>query len=228
MSERNKARKRNSVFDKRLETLAECIADLKEKECHAEIAGLLAEGCSPRDLLDSCVQGMQEIGQRFEDGRYYIAALIMGGDIMSQITELIEPHLSPKETDHIVGSLLLGTVAGDIHDLGKNLFAILARCRGIKVIDLGVDVKADDFVDGALQYQPDIIGISCVLSTGWTNLEETVRRLCAELPHPRPAIIIGGSNIDDYIYKHVKSDFWARDASQGVEMCLKVINKTSS
>ncbi len=222
--------RREAVPDQatRLKKLVKLIVDLDEKRCIAEISDMLASGCPPQDLLDSCLQGMQEIGQRFEDGRYYISALIMAGAIMRQTTDLLEPHLQTQKREPVIGSLLLGTVAGDIHDLGKNLFAILARCRGIDVIDLGVDVPAGTFLSKAKALKPAMIGISCILTAGWPMLEQTVTLLREALPDPRPPIIIGGTSIDEHICRHVKSDFCVRDASEGLSICYRVMKQSAA
>jgi methanogenic corrinoid protein MtbC1 len=220
--------KTNSVSAARLKKLIQLVVDLKETQCIAEVNDMLDAGSPPQDLLDSCLEGMQEIGQRFEDGRYYISALIMAGAIMRQITELLEPHLETEKTAPVIGTLLLGTVAGDIHDLGKNLFAILARCKGIHVIDLGVDVPPATFLSKAQEHKPTMIGISCVLTTGWPKLEETVSLLHKHLPEPRPSIIIGGTSIDEHVCRHVNSDFCVRDASEGLAICHRVMNKSEN
>jgi methanogenic corrinoid protein MtbC1 len=212
-------------YELRCQALIQRIVELKEKECLAEVADMLASGWEPLDLLDSCVRGMQEIGRRFEDGRYFISALIMAGAIMRQTTEMLEPHLKSRKADPIIGTLLLGTVAGDIHDLGKNLFAILARFRGIKIVDLGVDVPPEEFLAKAKKIKPEMIGISCVLSTAWPDLKETVELLRRKLPSPRPAIIIGGTCIDEHVCRHVKSDYWVREATEGLAICQQVMEK---
>lgn len=217
--------KTNPVGAARLKKLIQLIVDLKETQCIAEVSELLDVGCPPQDLLDSCLQGMQEIGQRFEDGRYYISALIMAGAIMRQITELLEPHLETEKTEPVIGTMLLGTIVGDIHDLGKNLFAILARCKGIHVIDLGVDVPPATFLAKAQEHNPTMIGISCVLTTGWPKLEETVSLLHKKIPSPGPSIIIGGTSIDEHVCRHVKSDFCVSDASEGLAICHRVMKK---
>ncbi|MGD9212779.1 MAG: cobalamin-dependent protein [Desulfobacteraceae bacterium] len=215
-----------TAYSVRLRNLTHLIVELQEKQCIAEVKEMLAGGYPPSDILDSCVHGMQKVGQRFEDGRYFISALIMAGVIMRKTTDLLEPYLHTKKMDHIIGTLLLGTVAGDIHDLGKNLFAILARTKGINVVDLGVDVPITTFLAEAQKIKPSMIGISCVLTTTWPKLKQTVTLLREELPNPRPPIIIGGTSVDEYVFRYVKSDFWVRDASEGVAICQRVMKKT--
>lgn len=228
MNEHCETENKTPEYELRRQALIQLIVELKEKECLAEVADMLSSGWKPLDLLDSCVCGMQEIGRRFEDGRYFISALIMAGAIMRQITEMLEPQLKSRKADRIIGTLLLGTVAGDIHDLGKNLFAILARFRGIKIVDLGVDVPPEKFLAVAKKIKPEMIGISCVLSTAWPDLKETVELLRKKLPSPRPAIIIGGTCIDEHVCRHVKSDYWVREATEGLSICQRVMESHKS
>lgn len=223
MNDRRGQRKKRTDFAVRLKHLVRLIVDLKEKECLAEVVDLLAAGCPPQDLLNSSIQAMEEIGKRFEDGRYFISALIMAGAIMEQATQMIEPYLDAQETEPIAGILLLGTVAGDIHDLGKDLFATLARFRGIHVVDLGVDVPAATFLSEARKLKPAMIGISCILTTAWPKLKGTVALLREELPKPRPPIIVGGGCIDDNVCRHVKADFCVNDASAGIAICQEIM-----
>jgi methanogenic corrinoid protein MtbC1 len=206
-----------------LKKLVQLIVELKEQQALKEISDLLDSGCDPFAILDSSIQGMQEVGRRFEEGTYFISALIMAGAIMGQTTELLEPFLKGEQTEDVKGKMILGTVAGDIHDLGKNLFATLARYKGIKIIDLGVDVPADKFLSEAVLLKPDAIGISCVLSTAWPELKETIAFLKKELSETCPPIIIGGSGIDENVSNHVASDYWVRDASKGLKICQQLI-----
>lgn len=225
MNEGSEFCKTNSEIIERQAKLVKLIADLDERGSTTEISKMLDAGYDPQGLLDSCLLGMKEVGTRFENGRYFIAALIMAGDIMRQITKMLAPHLSLQKKDNVSGTLLLGTVEGDMHDLGKNLVAILANCYGIEVVDLGVNVKSSIFLKEALERRPNVIGISCILSTCWQNLEKTVNLLHKELPKPQPSIIIGGCGVDQRISQFVKSDYWVRDASEGVKYCLDVMKK---
>ncbi len=207
----------------RKQRLIGLIIDLKEEECLAEIKNMLTFGWDPMDLLEICIEGLQGVGRLFEQGRYFIAALIMAGEIMRRSTEILGPRFMSDGHYKAIGSILLGTIAGDIHDLGKNLFAILARCHGIKVMDLGVDVPVSAFVEQARRTKPDLVGISCVRTTAVPELKEAVTRIRLELPSPRPVIIIGGTCIDATINNHVQADYWAADAAQGVKICQRII-----
>jgi len=212
----------------RRKRLIDLIVELDERQCMSEIESMLASGWEPMDLLDCCIRGMRLVGKRFEEGRYFIAALIMAGAIMRQATELIEPHFMRREPYDTRGTIILGTIEGDIHDLGKNLFAVLVRCIGIEVIDLGVDVPSAAFLAAAKRTRPDLIGISCVLTLALPELKTAVRSLRTNLPPPRPPVIIGGTCIDEQIYRHVQADYWVQDAAQGVRICRQLIQHKAS
>ena len=126
--------------------LTELITELKEKESLAELKNLHLEGYDASELLACCVEGVRRVGLRFEQGEYFISALIMAGEIMRQSAEYLKPFLQDCKTGNIIGHVLLGTIEGDIHDLGKNIFKDLLQCNGFEVTDLGVDVPARSFV----------------------------------------------------------------------------------
>ncbi len=203
--------------------LVQLITGLKEKDALREIERMLTAGWEPIRVMESCIQGMQDVGKLFEKGRYFIAALIMAGEIMRRATRMLAPHLPRQPSDQSVGIILLGTVLGDIHDLGKNLFALLARCEGFEVVDLGVDVPPERFVAEARKIGPDIIGLSCVLSSTMPDLKKTVTLLHGEAPPGRAEVMIGGNYIDEHVFRHVGADCWALDAAQGVQECNRIM-----
>ena len=126
------------------------------------------------------------------------------------------------------GTIILGTIQGDIHDLGKNLFAMLLGCHGFKVIDLGVDVPAGEFLAKALETKPDVVGLSCVLTTSVENLKDAVQLLREKLPEPQPAIVIGGTCLDERLANYVGSALWAREAASGLKICQNVARERSA
>ncbi len=211
-------------FAARKKRLVDLIVELDERHCMSEIENMLSSGWDPMDLLDCCIQAMRVVGKRFEEGRYFIAALIMAGAIMRQATDLIEPHLVRRESYDANGTIILGTIAGDIHDLGKNLFAVLVRCIGFEVIDLGVDVPPPAFLEAAKQTRPDLVGISCVFTHALPELKTAVQAVRTELAPP-PPIIIGGTCIDELICRHVEADYWVQDAAQGVKICRRLLQE---
>lgn len=217
------SRGKEKALASRLERLTVMITELREEAGLAELRDMLAEGVDPKALLAACMEAMHRIGMRFESGSYYIAALIMAGEIMSCATELLSPHLTDQQAGGSGGRIMLGTIQGDIHDLGKNLFALLLKCHGIEVVDLGVDVPARVFLEEAEKQKPDMIGISCVLTTSLEYLKLAIRLLTDELPVSGPPIVIGGTCINEQIAAHVGAPLWAEDATGGLRICREIL-----
>lgn len=214
------------ALEKRLDALKTMIIELEEDNSLNELKSLLEEGVDPKDLLSCCMEGMHHVGIRFENGVYFISALIMAGEIMRSATELLSPHLTAQHTNEGGGKVMLGTIQGDIHDLGKNLFALLLKCHGIGVIDIGVDVPAQTFVDNALECQPDIIGISCVLTTSVDTLKEALNLINKKLPHPQIPVIIGGTCIDERVANYVGAPHWTADAATGLKIVQHLLDSS--
>ncbi len=210
-------------IDLRLEHLKDMITNLQEEASLAELRKMLAEGVDPKLLLAACMEAMHRVGVRFETGSYFIAALIMAGEIMRCATELLSPHLTVQKAGGSGGRIMLGTIQGDIHDLGKNLFAILLKCHGIEVLDIGVDVSAGVFLEQAAKLQPDIIGISCVLTTSVENLKQAIDQLKQQLPEPAPPVVVGGTCIDEQIAGYVGASLWTNDATAGLRICQEIL-----
>lgn len=223
MSERPESLERDS----RLKGLLTMIIELREEACLAELKKMLELGVDPKELLDCFMEGMRRIGIQFETGKYFIAALIMAGEIMRSAMELLSPYLASQDARRESGTIVMGTIQGDIHDLGKNLFALLLRCHGFNIVDLGVDVPAEKFLHKAQEIKPDLIGISCVLTTSVQNLKEAVSLLQKKLPQPQPAIIIGGTCLDERMAHYVGTVLWAGDAAAGLQICKKVMREHS-
>ncbi len=219
MNRRSKAQD----LDQRLKRLKAMIAGLQEDASLAQLHDMLTEGVDPEVLLAACMEAMHQIGIRFETGSYFIAALIMAGEIMRRATELLSPHLTVKKGGGGSGRIMLGTIQGDIHDLGKNLFAVLLKCHGIEVVDLGVDVPAGSFLEQAEKLHPDIIGISCVLTTSVEPLKQAMNLLRRELPKSGPPVVIGGTCIDEQIAGYVGASHWTNDAATGLRICQELL-----
>lgn len=210
-------------LDKRLENLTVMITELQEEAGLSELRTMLNEGVDPKVLLSCCMEAMQRIGILFEKGTYFISALIMAGEIMRCATELLSPYLTDRQPTGGSSRVMLGTIQGDIHDLGKNLLGVLLKCHGIKVIDLGVDVPARVFLENVERLQPDVIGISCLLTASVENLKLAINLFKQELPESGPPIIVGGNCIDERIADHVGANLWANDASTGLRICKDIL-----
>lgn len=205
--------------------LMELIADLKEEQALSEIGSMLASGWTPTDVMEYCLQAMQEVGKRFESGRYFISGLIMAGELMRRTNELLEINLIQKQAESTPGTILLGTISGDIHNLGKNLFAILVQCEGYHVEDLGVDVSPERFLETAVKIKPGLIGLSCMLTSALPELKATVKLLHDHSEEHRAPVMIGGNCIDQHILTYSNADYWAKDAIQGIRICNRVFGR---
>jgi methanogenic corrinoid protein MtbC1 len=220
----SKQRAKSKTVDQRLERLKAMITELQEEASLAELRQLLSEGVDAAALLDCCMEGMHRVGVRFESGSYFIAALIMAGEIMRSATELLSPCLAVQQADS-GGRVMLGTIQGDIHDLGKNLFGLLLKCHGIEVIDLGVDVPAQVFLEQADKRKPDLIGISCVLTTSVENLKEAIALFGQKPAGSAPPVVIGGTCIDEQMAAYIGARHWANDANTGLRICQQIFQE---
>lgn len=206
------------------------IEELKEEKALSTVRTLLEAEEVPMRIIESCQKGMRLVGERYQRRHYYIAGLIMAGEILRQVVEIVQPRLTKLSASKPVGTLLLGTVEGDIHDLGKDIFKILLNCYGFAVVDLGVDVPAEYFVAQANEVKPDIIGISALLTSVFGKLQSTIAALRADsiIKAARIPIIIGGSQLSREVADMVQADYWTTDAIEGVNTCLKLIESSES
>ncbi|MFO8191576.1 MAG: cobalamin-dependent protein [Bacillota bacterium] len=207
--------------------LISLIANLKEDETVALVKGKLAAGENPLYIVSQCQQGMRMVGERYKEGQYFIAGLIMAGEILRQVMELMEPFLTDSQDENCQhsGTMILGTVKEDIHDLGKNIVKMLLTCNGISIYDLGVDVPPEKFVEEAARIQPDIVGLSGLISASYESMKETIALLRRESEKwdKTPHIIIGGGQIDEKISQLVGTDYWVSEADTGVKVCRKLL-----
>jgi methylmalonyl-CoA mutase cobalamin-binding domain/chain len=201
--------------------LAQLVANLEEDAALELVQRRIDAGDDPLQIIDECNEGMRDVGQRYENGEYFIAGLIMSGEIFREVVELIQPLMEQLPNRESAGRVLVGTVSGDIHDLGKNIFGMLLACHGFEVIDLGVDVPPAEFAAKAIEVEPDLVGLSGLITAAFEMMKETVTVLQVEsekhyLCFP---IIIGGGFIDDQICQYVGADHWVPDAMAGVRLC---------
>ena len=206
--------------------LIESMADLNEDSVLALVKEGLAQGEDPLKIVYDCQQGMNLVGERYGEGQYFLAGLIMAGEILRQVTELIGPAIKKDEcANRASGVVMLGTVKEDIHDLGKNIVKMLLSCHGFTVHDLGVDVPPDRFVSEAARIKPDIIGLSGLITASYDSMKTTITRLREETARwdKKPYIIIGGSQIDKQVSDLVGTEYWVNEADAGVVLCKKLL-----
>jgi len=208
-------------YEARSAELIAAIADLREEAALSVVKQRLEVGDDPLRLVDDCQAGLREVGQRYEQNTYFLAGLIMGGEIFRQVMELVQPVVKHQASGDASGTIMLGTVQGDIHDLGKNIVSMLLSCDEFAVYDLGVDVAPETFVAKAMELRPDIVGLSGLLTSSYESMRETITLLRAS--GCQAPIIIGGGQLSEEVRRYVGADYWTSDASVGVELCQRLI-----
>lgn len=203
-------------------TLIDAIADLQEETALALVHQRLDAGDDSLLIIEDCQEGMRQVGERYERHEYFLAGLIMAGEIFSQVMELLQPIVERQVSGQASGRILLGTVEGDIHDLGKNIVNMLLSCHNFVVHDLGVDVAPTTFAKKAAQVQPHLVGLSGLLTSSYDAMHATIN-LLRERGYQKP-IIIGGGQLSEEVRQYVGADHWTTDAISGVELCKKLIS----
>jgi methanogenic corrinoid protein MtbC1 len=207
-------------------SLIAAISDLQEEQAVAQVRRRIEAGDDPLLIIQDCKEGMRQVGAHYERNEYFLAGLIMAGEIFREVMELIQPIVAPSPSHRASGRVLLGTVEGDIHDLGKNIVNMLLGCRSFAVYDLGVNVAPAVFADQVDELQPDIVALSGLLTSSYDAMRETVVLLRSRgLQAP---IIIGGGQISEEVCRYVGADHWTTDAVAGVEICLHLMSGQTS
>jgi trimethylamine corrinoid protein len=188
----------------------------------------LDEGIEPLSLLEIVNEGMKKVGKLYEQKHYYIADLIMSGIIFKQVLELekMGNHFKCNETGY-VGKVLLGTVKGDIHDIGKDIFKGILQVNGFEVIDIGVDAEVELFVKEAINNKPDIVAMSGPLTNTIDPMRDVVDEFVKANIRDKVKIIVGSSHINKSTCEYIGADGFSNDAYIGTDICLRWINDTS-
>ena len=210
-----------NATDPRVPLIA-AIADLEEETTLALVRQRIATGDDPLRIIQDCQEALHQVGLRYEQHKYYLAGLIMGGEILYQVMAMVQPLIERQVSGHASGSILLGTVQGDIHDLGKNIVNMLLSCHHFSVHDLGVDVSPATFGEQAAEIRPDIVCLSGLLTSAYDAMHETVALLRAQ--GYRGPVIIGGGQLNEQVFQYVGADYWTTDAMAGVELCKKLVS----
>jgi len=208
-----------------LTLLVSYIADLNEVEALSLVKERITKGENPLQIVEDCQEGVSVVGERYEKREYYLSGLIMAGEIFRQIMVLLEPIIQDQFSGNESGLILLGTVRGDIHDLGKNNLSILLTSHGFTVIDLGVDVLPSEFLHQATINKPDVIGLSGVLTSAFNSMKETIEliRTSGKDDIASVPILIGGNQLNEQVCNYVRADYWTNDAMIGVRICQQIM-----
>lgn len=203
------------------EDLVSALADLKEKEALKIAKGKLDTGEDPLHILEDARSAMKIVGRRFGDQEYFIPDLVYSGEILKEITEMVKPKIAEGGKVKKLGKVIIGTVAGDIHDIGKDIVVFMLDVNGFEVYDLGVDVPAQKFVDTIKETKTGIVGLSGFLTLAFDSMKETIEAMKAAGIRGKTKIMIGGGQIDEEIRKYTGADAYGQDAMAGVSLAME-------
>ncbi len=205
------------------EDLVKALADLEEKKALQIVKDRLDAGEDPARMLDDCRKAMEIVGKKFSAGDYFIPDLVYAGEILSQINEIVKPKLKGKSEVKRLGKVVLGTVAGDIHDIGLNIVDFMLDMNGFEVHNLGIDQPPKNFVDKIKETGASIVGLSGFLTLAFDSMKETVEAIKAAGLRDKVKIMIGGGQIDEQVKEYTSADAYGQDAMAAVTLAKKWI-----
>jgi methanogenic corrinoid protein MtbC1 len=203
--------------------LINLLADLKDKEVLELVKQRLDAGEDPLEILEDSRKGMEIVGKRFAADEYFLPELVFSGDLLKQVTELVKPHLKQAVETKKLGKVVIGTVAGDIHDIGLNIVDFMLDVNGFEVTNLGVDVPKEKFVEAIQETKAPILGLSGFLTPAFDAMKETVAAVETVGMRDKIKIMIGGGQINDDIKKYAKADAYGKDAMEAVALAKEWI-----
>ena len=200
------------------EELVKAIADLHEAEALRLTEERLGAGEEPHKLLEDSRKAMEIVGKRFQSHEYFISDLMYSAEILREITEIVKPKLKGAFKIERLGKVIIGTIAGDIHDIGKNIVVFMLDVSGFEVYDLGIDIPAQKFVEKIEETGAKIVGLSGFLTLSFDSMRETVRAITEAGLRDRVRIMIGGGQVDDNVRKYTGADAYGSDAMSAVSL----------
>ena len=209
--------------------LVDAMVSMREAEAMELAQKMLDGGEDPLHVLESCRTAVEIVGQRFEAGRYFLPELIMAGEMLKKISQIAKPFLkreSGTKAD-VRGKVVIGSVKGDIHDIGKDIVSFMLEINGFEVYDLGVDVPAEKFVDAIKTVQPDIVGMSALLTTAFESMKNTVEVIKNAGLSDGVKIMVGGGTVDEKVKQYSGADAYGADAVAAVKLSIEWMESKS-
>jgi methanogenic corrinoid protein MtbC1 len=199
------------------------LADLKEEEVLKLTKKRLEAKEDPLKILEDSRKGMEVVGKRFAGGEYFLPELVFSGELLKEITEIVKPYLKGDVKQKRLGKVVIGTVAGDIHDIGLNIVDFMLDVNGFEVTNLGVDVSKEKFVKAVQDTKAPIVGLSGFLTPAFDAMKETIEALDKAGLRNNVKVMIGGGQMDDEVRKYAKADAYGKDAMAAVALAKKWI-----
>jgi 5-methyltetrahydrofolate--homocysteine methyltransferase len=198
-----------------LTAITEAVRDGNAYDIEELVQADLDAGSDPHDILNAMTGGLDECGHKFEAGEFFLPELMMAGEAFTEGMKILEPHLAQNLLGQ-QGKVLLGTVAGDVHDIGKNLVGFLLKSSGFEVIDMGTDNETEDFIRAVKNYKPDVLGMSALLTTTMLGMGDVIKAMDKEGLREKTKVIIGGGPVSERFAEQIGADAYASDAVEGV------------
>jgi methanogenic corrinoid protein MtbC1 len=203
--------------------LKKALADLKEKEALEIAQKLLDSGEDPLKILSEAREAVAVVGQRYQDGTYFIPDLVYSGEILKGIVEMVKPKIAGPAEAKYLGKIVIGTVKGDIHDIGKDIVTFMLDVNGFDVYDLGIDVPAQKFVDKIKEVKPEVVALSGFLTLSYDSMKDTVQAIKNAELRDKVKIMIGGGVLDQSVVDYVEADAFGRFAGDAVTIAKEWI-----
>ncbi len=210
--------------------LVDWLADMNEDEALALAKKmLLVQGISPLRVLELCRNAMDIVGKRFEEGEYFLPELVLAGEMLETIGAIAKPLIkhAPGEAPKKLGKVLIGTVHGDLHDIGKNIVAFMLDINGFEVKDIGIDVPVKNFIDEINTWQPDVVGLSGFLTLAFESMKETIAAFDSAGMRGKFKVMIGGGQIDETVRAYTGADAFGVNAVEAVNLCKTWMGKAA-
>jgi len=188
----------------------------------------LAEGIPPHDVLEKgLIAGMNIVGAKFKNNEMFLPEVLTVARAMKQAMDVLKPHLAAAKV-RSRGRILIGTVKGDMHDIGKNLVGIMLRGAGYDVVDVGTDISTQKFVEAVEREQPDVVGLSALLTTTMLHMKHVIEALDERQLRPNVKVIVGGAPVSQRFADEIKADGYARDAASAVDLVRSLLRDDSA
>ena len=207
------------------EAIRQAVIEGDDEKTVQLIKAALLQNVSPAEIVTNALQmGMTIVGQKFSEGEFFIPEMLFAARSVNRAMEVLKPKIGRAEK-LTLGRIVIGTVAGDIHDIGKNLVGMFLEGAGFEVIDIGTDVHAEQFVDAVIKYKPDIVGLSSLLTTTMPAIPATIAALEAAELRSRVKVVIGGAPVNQHFADMVKADGYGHDGGAAIALCRQLIGK---
>jgi methanogenic corrinoid protein MtbC1 len=203
------------------EDLGMAIVELNRDEALEMVKRRCKKGENPLHLLDECRRGMVIVGERYQKGEYFLSELMMSAELFKGVVEILDPYLAKTRPSKPRGKVLVATLRGDIHYLGKDLFAALCKAQGFEVYNLGVDVAPQLVVDKVKEVKPDFVGFSALITSVFAAMKEASEMLEEAGLRKHFKLMVGGGISTPMVREYIGADFQTTDAMEGVAYCMK-------